>query len=137
MLRLSRNVVIPDDEIEIRNVRSSGPGGQKVNKTATAVHLFFDVVQSSLPEGYKERLLESEDSRLTAEGVFIVKAQEHRSLEKNLEAARARLREWIASRTATVRKRKPTRPSRTARNRRTDQKKQRGRIKAMRRKVDE
>lgn len=132
MLRVSRSVAIPLAEIDLRAVRASGPGGQNVNKTSTAAHLFFDIRGSSLPEFYKERLLALPDQRITAEGRVVIKSAEHRSLEKNREVALERLAQLIRSAGRTEKRRKPTRPSRNARARRVDSKKKTGRIKSLR-----
>ncbi len=133
MLTISRRVAIPDDEIEISAIRAGGPGGQHVDKAATAVHLRFDIRASSLPERYKERLLALDDHRVTKEGVIVIKAREHRSREQNEHSARERLRELVRSVGVTPKARKPTRPSRAAKARRVDEKKQRGRVKRLRR----
>lgn len=132
MLCISREIGIPDEEIEISSIRAGGPGGQHVNKTATAIHLRFDVRASSLPEHYKERLLALNDQRITSEGVVVIKAREHRSRELNERSARERLRELVRSVGVTPKPRKPTRPSRGAKERRIEEKKQRGKIKGLR-----
>lgn len=132
MLCISREIGIPDEEIEISSIRAGGPGGQHVNKTATAIHLRFDVRASSLPEHYKERLIALNDQRITSEGVVVIKAREHRSRELNERGARERLRELIRSVGVTPKPRKPTRPSRGAKERRIEEKKQRGKIKGLR-----
>ena len=132
MLRISRQVTIPDNEIEISALRAGGPGGQHVNTNATAVHLRFDIRASSLPEAYRDRLLAMQDHRITDDGVVVIKAREHRSRELNIQSAMERLRALVQAAGTTPKARRPTRPSRRARQRRTDEKKQRGRIKALR-----
>ena len=137
MLKISASLSIPEEEIEIAGVRASGPGGQHGDKASTAVHLRFDVHASSLPQHYRECLLERSDHRITKDGVVVIKAQEFRSRELNEEAARERLRELIRSVTVTRKPRKPTRPSRRARQRRISEKKQRGKIKSLRKAPDD
>lgn len=132
MLPLTPDNSIADDEIEITAVRASGPGGQHGDKAATAVHLRFDINASSLPDLCKTRLLALNDNRVSKDGIVVIKAQEHRSREMNEEAARERLRELIRSVLIAGRPRRPTRPSARAKARRIEDKKQRGRIKSLR-----
>lgn len=135
MLFINAAVSIPDQEIDMQAIRSQGAGGQNVNKVSTAIHLRFDIRASSLPEFYKERLLQFSDHRITKDGVIIIKSQEHNSQEMNRLAAQERLAMLIRQATQVEKARRPTKPTRSSQQKRMNKKTLRGQIKSLRGKV--
>jgi ribosome-associated protein len=125
-------ITVLPEEVELTAVRAQGAGGQNVNKVASAIHLRFDVPASSLPHPIKARLLALDDRRLTRDGVLVIKAQRFRNQEQNRDDALARLNELIATASSVPRPRVATKPTRGSRQRRLDDKKQRGTRKSLR-----
>jgi len=134
-LKISNLVSISVRDIEFQAIRAQGPGGQNVNKVSSAIHLRFDVPASDLPEIYKEKLLALKDSRITKDGVVVIKAQTFRSQEKNREDGLNRLAALIRGAVKKQRKRRPSKPSRAAKKKRMDSKTRHGKLKALRRKI--
>ncbi len=136
MLEINNSVSIPETEIELQAIRAQGSGGQKVNKTSSAIHLRFDIKNSSLSAFYKTRLLEHRDSRITSDGIIIIKAQQYRTLEKNRQDALDRLVALIKAATVVQKSRRPTKPSRNSQKRRMDSKTKHSNLKKLRKKTD-
>ena len=136
MIFISNTISLNDNDVDISAMRAQGAGGQNVNKVSSAIHLRFDILGSSLSDAQKQRLLDSKDSRITKEGVLIIKAQQFRTQERNRIDAFERLQGFIIKATHVNKTRKPTKPSRNAKRKRVDQKTQRGRTKTLRGKVD-
>ena len=136
MIFISNNISLNDSEVDISAIRAQGAGGQNVNKVSSAIHLRFDIHASSLSDVIKQRLLDSKDSRITKEGVLIIKAQQFRTQERNRIDALERLQSFIIQAPHVNKTRRPTKPSRNAKRKRVDEKTQRGKTKALRGKVD-
>ena len=130
-------IFLNESEVEFIAIRAQGAGGQNVNKVSNAIHLRFDVPASSLPDEIKSKLLAMRDQRISGDGVVVIKAQKHRSLERNREDALARLRELIAAAAFVPTVRRATKPSRSAQRKRVESKVKRGQVKLQRGRVIE
>ncbi|MEM1110540.1 MAG: alternative ribosome rescue aminoacyl-tRNA hydrolase ArfB [Pseudomonadota bacterium] len=135
-ITLTESITIPARELVFSAMRAQGPGGQNVNKVSSAVQLRLDIPSSSLPPDCKARLLKQRDRRISADGVLIIKSQEHRSQERNREAAINRLTELVKAASTPRKRRVATKPTRSSQKKRLDRKQQRGRVKNLRGRVD-
>lgn len=130
-------IQIPSEEIELKAIRSQGPGGQNVNKVASAIHLRFDINASSLPESIKSALLKINDKRVTGDGIIVIKAQQFRTQEQNRIDALRRLDELVAAAAAKPKTRRATKPTYASKQKRLDTKAKRSTTKSLRRKLSD
>ncbi len=132
----SPQILLREDEVEFIAIRAQGAGGQNVNKVSNAIHLRFAIAASTLPDAIKAKLLLLRDQRVSADGVVVIKAQQHRSLERNRIDALTRLRELIARAAIVPQVRRPTKPTRSSQKKRIESKVRRGAVKVLRGRVD-
>ena len=132
MLMITDNLIIADEEIEMSAIRAQGAGGQNVNKVSSAIHLRFDIRASSLPQACKDLLLALSDSRISKDGILVIKAQQFRTQEKNRDDALERLRQMILAALVVPKARRATKATKASQKRRMDQKTHRGKIKSLR-----
>jgi ribosome-associated protein len=135
MLIINQSITLTEHEVQLTAIRSQGAGGQNVNKVSSAIHLRFDIQKSSLPQHFKRRLLNSNDSRINKQCVIVIKAQQWRTQEKNRQEALSRLRQLILKETKTVKIRRKRKPSKAAKQKRLDNKSHRSRVKSLRGKI--